>query len=40
MVLLNRDEVLDVIPAQPWDRRVDRIVTPDGVVDCEPVYGG
>jgi len=38
LVLLNRDEVLEAIPAQPWDRRVDRIVTPDGVLDCEPPY--
>ena len=40
VVLLNRDEVLDVIPTQPWDRRVDRLATPAGVVDCEPPYGG
>jgi 5-formyltetrahydrofolate cyclo-ligase len=40
VVLLNRDEVLDAIPTQPWDRRVDRLCTPDGVVDCEPPYGG
>lgn len=33
LVLLNRDEVLDAIPTQPWDRRVDRLVTPDGLVD-------
>ena len=38
VVLLNRDEVLPAIPVQPWDRRVDRIVTPDGVLDCEPPY--
>jgi len=38
LVLLNRDEVLEAIPAQPWDRRVDRIVTPDGVLDCDPPY--
>ncbi|SEQ92478.1 5-formyltetrahydrofolate cyclo-ligase [Microlunatus flavus] len=38
LVLLNRDEVLDAIPAQPWDHRVDRIVTPDGVLECEPPY--
>lgn len=40
VVLLNRDEVLEVIPTQPWDRRVDRIATPEGVVDCEPPYAG
>ena len=40
VVLLNRDEVLEVIPTQPWDRRVDRIATPDGIVDCEPPYAG
>lgn len=39
-VLLNRDEVLDAIPVQPWDRRVDRLATPDGLVDCEPPYVG
>jgi 5-formyltetrahydrofolate cyclo-ligase len=40
VVLLNRDEVLDTIPTQPWDRRVDRLATPDGVLDCEPPYAG
>ena len=40
LVLLNRDEVLAAIPTQPWDRRVDRLATPDGVIDCEPPYGG
>ena len=38
VVLLNRDEVLAAIPAQPWDRRVDRLATPEAVVDCEPPY--
>jgi 5-formyltetrahydrofolate cyclo-ligase len=38
VVLLNRDEVLAAIPTQPWDRRVDRLVTPDGTVECEPPY--
>lgn len=38
LVLLNRDEVLATIPTQPWDRRVDRIVTPDAVLDCDPPY--
>lgn len=37
-VLLNVDEVLPTIPTQPWDRRVDALVTPDGLVDCEPPY--
>lgn len=40
VLLLNRDEVLDVIPSQPWDRRVDRLATPDSIVDCEPPYTG
>lgn len=40
VVLLNRDEVLATIPTQPWDRRVDRLATPDALVDCEPPYGG
>ena len=38
VLLLNRDEVLEAIPAQPWDRRVDRLATPDGLVDCEPPH--
>lgn len=38
-VLLNRDELLPAIPAQPWDRRVDGLVTPDGLIDCEPSGG-
>jgi 5-formyltetrahydrofolate cyclo-ligase len=38
VVLLNRDEVLEAIPTQPWDRRVDRLATPDGLVDCEPPH--
>jgi 5-formyltetrahydrofolate cyclo-ligase len=37
-VLLNADEVLSTIPTQPWDRRVDAIVTPDAMVECEPPY--
>jgi 5-formyltetrahydrofolate cyclo-ligase len=35
-VLLNADEVLETIPMQPWDRRVDAIVTPAGMIMCEP----
>ncbi len=35
-LLLNDDEVLDAIPIQPWDRRVDVIVTPTRMVTCEP----
>jgi 5-formyltetrahydrofolate cyclo-ligase len=35
-VLLNDDEVLDTIPIQPWDRRVDVIVTPTRMITCEP----
>ena len=33
-LLLNRDEVLPTIPAQPWDRPVDALITPDGLTDC------
>lgn len=33
-VLLNSDEVLEVIPAQSWDRRVDAVVTPHGLLPC------
>ena len=35
-VLLNSDEVLDVIPAQSWDRRVDVLITPEQMITCEP----
>lgn len=35
-VLLNSDEVLGVIPAQSWDRRVDVIITPQQMITCEP----
>ena len=35
-LLLNDDEVLDTIPIQPWDRRVDVIVTPSRMITCEP----
>ena len=35
-VLLNDDEVLDTIPIQPWDRRVDVIITPTRMITCEP----
>jgi 5-formyltetrahydrofolate cyclo-ligase len=35
-VLLNSDEVLDIIPVQEWDRRVDVLVTPDEMLTCEP----
>lgn len=34
-LLLNRDEVLSVIPAQPWDRPVDALITPDGLIVVE-----
>lgn len=40
VVLLNRDEVLAAIPTQPWDRRVDRVATPDALIDCEPPHLG
>jgi 5-formyltetrahydrofolate cyclo-ligase len=35
-VLLNVDEVLETVPTHPWDRRVDAIVTPAGMIMCEP----
>jgi 5-formyltetrahydrofolate cyclo-ligase len=35
-VLLNTDEVLDIIPVQDWDRRVDVIITPEQMITCEP----
>ncbi|HEV2929982.1 MAG TPA: 5-formyltetrahydrofolate cyclo-ligase [Propionibacteriaceae bacterium] len=35
-VLLNTDEVLDIIPVQEWDRRVDVIITPEQMITCEP----
>jgi 5-formyltetrahydrofolate cyclo-ligase len=35
-VLLNGDEVLDTIPVQEWDRRVDVLVTPEQMLTCEP----
>ena len=33
-VLLNSDEVLPAIPVQEWDRPVDALVTPDGLLAC------
>jgi 5-formyltetrahydrofolate cyclo-ligase len=33
-VLLNSDEVLEIIPTQSWDRRVNGIVTPQGLFPC------
>lgn len=35
-VLQNVDEVLETIPTHRWDRRVDAIVTPSGMLTCEP----
>lgn len=35
-VLLNDDEVLDTVPTQAWDRRIDVIITPTGARTCEP----
>jgi 5-formyltetrahydrofolate cyclo-ligase len=35
-VLLNDDEVLETIPIQPWDRRVDVIITPTRMITCDP----
>ena len=35
-VLLNTDEVLEIIPVQNWDRRVDVIITPEQMITCEP----
>jgi 5-formyltetrahydrofolate cyclo-ligase len=34
--LINDDELLDELPAQPWDRPVRRIVTQTRVIDCPP----
>ena len=34
-VLLNADEVLPVIPVQDWDRPVDALVTPGGLLRCD-----
>jgi 5-formyltetrahydrofolate cyclo-ligase len=34
--LLNDDEVLEIIPVHPWDRRVDVIITPTQMITCEP----
>ena len=34
-VLLNSDEVLPAIPVQDWDRPVDALVTPDGLLACD-----
>lgn len=31
-VLLNDDEVLEAIPVQPWDRRVEAIITPTQMI--------
>ena len=33
-VLLNPDEVLQVIPVQPWDRPVDALLTPAALFRC------
>ena len=35
-LLLNDDEVLETIPVQPWDRRVDVIITPTRMITCDP----
>ncbi len=35
-VLLNDDEVLDTIPTDPWDRRIDAIATPTRLISTEP----
>jgi len=35
-VLLNDDEILTIIPTQPWDRRVDAVLTPTAMHSCEP----
>jgi 5-formyltetrahydrofolate cyclo-ligase len=34
LLLLNDDEVVDVIPTHPWDRRVDVIATPTRLINC------
>ena len=33
-LLLNDDEVVDALPAEPHDARVDLIITPSGVITC------
>ena len=35
-LLLNDEEVLETIPMHTWDHRVDVIITPTGVITCEP----
>jgi 5-formyltetrahydrofolate cyclo-ligase len=34
VLLLNDDEVVEVIPTHPWDRRVDVIATPTRLINC------
>ncbi len=34
LLLLNEDEVLEVVPTQRWDRRVDVIATPTRLINC------
>ena len=34
-VLLNADEVLPAIPVQSWDRPVDALLTPQGLLTCD-----
>lgn len=36
ILLLNDDEVLDRLPTEPHDHRVDAIVTPTRWIDCRP----
>lgn len=33
-LLLNDDEVMATLPVQPWDRPVDLVITPAGLVNC------
>lgn len=35
-MLLNDDEVLETIPTQRWDRRIDVIITPTECITCDP----
>jgi 5-formyltetrahydrofolate cyclo-ligase len=34
VMLLNDDEVVEVIPTHPWDRRVDAIATATQMINC------
>jgi 5-formyltetrahydrofolate cyclo-ligase len=36
LAIVYDDEVLDAVPCEPHDRRVGRVLTPSGVIDCLP----